>query len=246
MKRFSCMFGLLLFAASGVWAQHHGVAGGHQSGGSVSGGYRGGGFVSGGYRGGVFHGGSVVSPDRLRTGFGSVVFPGGDYAGTRLRGYSTGVWAPSYYYGGFGYYPYSYGYAPFFGGAPLGGDYYSAPSSQPNVIIVGGQAPVEPSAPVVVNQYVPAPVPQPVIQEIPTPPEPPPASDTSSGSSDIYLIAMKSGLIHAALAYWVEGDQLHYITRDRQHKQIALSSVDRSFSAQLNRERRVKFQLPPG
>jgi hypothetical protein len=41
------------------------------------------------------------------------------------------------------------------------------------------------------------------------------------------------------------GQTLHYVTLDRQEKQVALGSIDRALTQQLNRERRVSISLPP-
>jgi hypothetical protein len=60
----------------------------------------------------------------------------------------------------------------------------------------------------------------------------------------IFLIAFKDHRITAAKAYWAEGDVLHYVTREGEHKQAPFDSIDRAFSEQLNRDRHVAFQLP--
>jgi hypothetical protein len=60
----------------------------------------------------------------------------------------------------------------------------------------------------------------------------------------IYLIAFKDHHIIAAKAYWAEGNTLHYVTREGEHKQAPFDSIDRTFSEQLNRDRHVAFQLP--
>jgi hypothetical protein len=60
----------------------------------------------------------------------------------------------------------------------------------------------------------------------------------------IYLIAFKDHRITAVKAYWAEGDTLHYVTREGEHKQAPFDSIDRTFSEQLNRDRHVAFQLP--
>ena len=65
-----------------------------------------------------------------------------------------------------------------------------------------------------------------------------------SNGSPIYLIAGKDQTIHAAASYWVDGRTLHYVTLQHEEKQAPLDSVDRGLSMQLNRERRVPFQLP--
>jgi len=60
----------------------------------------------------------------------------------------------------------------------------------------------------------------------------------------IYLIAMKDHTIFPTVAYWVEGDTLHYITTEGSHNRATLALVDRDFSKQLNDERHVEFKLP--
>jgi hypothetical protein len=64
------------------------------------------------------------------------------------------------------------------------------------------------------------------------------------GGDIMYLIAFKDGVIRAAIAYWADGNILHYVTRDHQEKTAPLEGVDRSFSDRLNRDQRVPFHLP--
>ncbi|MGA2574541.1 MAG: hypothetical protein ABSH24_00785 [Bryobacteraceae bacterium] len=59
----------------------------------------------------------------------------------------------------------------------------------------------------------------------------------------LYLIAFRDSSIRAAMAYWVEAGALHYLDTGHHLKQAPLSSVDRDLSAQLNRERRIPFDL---
>lgn len=61
---------------------------------------------------------------------------------------------------------------------------------------------------------------------------------------DYYLIAFTDHTIQAAIAFHVQGDQIFWTTREHVDKQAPLSTVDRSFSAQINRDRRVQFNLP--
>ena len=42
----------------------------------------------------------------------------------------------------------------------------------------------------------------------------------------------------------MNGHTLHYVTLEREEKQVPLDSVDRDLSIRLNRERRVQMQLP--
>ena len=71
-----------------------------------------------------------------------------------------------------------------------------------------------------------------------------PNTQTRKYEEPLYLLAMKDGTIRAVLAYWVDGMTVHYVTMDHEQKQTMLSSLDRSLSERLNRERNVTFQLP--
>jgi hypothetical protein len=222
----------------------HGGGGGFRGGSSFGGGgFRGGSsFGGGGFRGGSsfggggFRGGSSFGGGGFRGG--SVGFSRGGYGrgfgygrgyGYGRFGYGFGVglglgyWGgygygyPAYYYGYPGYYDYSYPY-----------DYasYAYPAyEQPPVVIEQNYGAAPPAS---VQQY--------------------PSSGYSSvpaqSGETIYLIAFKDHRITAAKAYWAEGGQLHYVTREGEHRQVPFDSIDRAFSEQLNRDRRVPFQLP--
>jgi hypothetical protein len=67
---------------------------------------------------------------------------------------------------------------------------------------------------------------------------------TVAEESPTFLIAFKDHTIYAAIAYWVEGDTLHYVTNQSTHNQVSLDLVDRELSDRLNRERQVDFRLP--
>ncbi len=71
-----------------------------------------------------------------------------------------------------------------------------------------------------------------------------PQASASGAQSQYYLIALNDHSIHAATAYKVDGDQLHWIGLDGQEKQAAISTVDIRFSQQLNRDRHIDFQIP--
>lgn len=61
----------------------------------------------------------------------------------------------------------------------------------------------------------------------------------------IYLLAMTDHTIIPAIAYWVDGDTLNYITTEGSQNRVSLSLIDREFSRQLNDSRNVEFKLPP-
>jgi hypothetical protein len=222
-----CLFVSVAFAQRGG---SHGGGGGFSRGGGGGGFSRGGGgFSHGGggfsrgFSGGGFRGGSGFSRGGFNRGFG---FRGG---GSRFA-FGLGFGYPYYGYGyGYGwgypgyydYYPYSYSYPSAYYGYP---SYYDAGYG---------------SAPVVVNQTYAQPNPAPSVQTGEYPPQ-----YQQPNRETLYLIAFRDHRIFAAIAYWVEGDTLHYVTREHEQGQVALDGVDRAFSEQLNRDRHVEFRLP--
>ena len=76
---------------------------------------------------------------------------------------------------------------------------------------------------------------------------PGPAAAQAAPADDqptLFLIAMRDHTIFPALAYWVQGDTLNYITLQGTQNHVSLSLVDRDLSKQLNGERNVPFRLP--
>jgi len=71
------------------------------------------------------------------------------------------------------------------------------------------------------------------------------ARSKSQQGSPLYLLALKGGVIRAALSYSVEGKVVHYVDLDHTAKEVPLDRVDRAVSAELNRRRGAPFQLPP-
>jgi len=62
--------------------------------------------------------------------------------------------------------------------------------------------------------------------------------------ADMYLIAFMDRTIQPALEYHVAGDEIVWTTLDHLEHRALLASVDRRFSEQINRDRRVEFRLP--
>ncbi|MEO8370051.1 MAG: hypothetical protein ABI806_12695 [Candidatus Solibacter sp.] len=60
-----------------------------------------------------------------------------------------------------------------------------------------------------------------------------------------YLLAFKDHTIYSAVAYWADGDTLHYFTNGNTHNQASMSLIDRSLTERLNREMGIEFHLPP-
>jgi len=221
--------GLLVLASAAAFGQHHA--------GSGSAGVRSSGFGNAYSHSNTF--GSITS-SVVHAGHGSTLntFTGTRPIGQRIPArrpaavvyvpYAVGGYYGGYYYGDPGGYPYSEGYPQ----QQYGG---------PQVVINQNFAP-DVARPMV-REYAPDTYggirvygPQsPVSEEVNAQPE----------ESPTYLIAFKDHTIYAALAYWVEGDTLHYVTNQNTHNQVSLDLVDRELSDRLNRERQVDFRLPP-
>ena len=131
---------------------------------------------------------------------------------------------------------------------PAGGDPSAAPapasgySDDSGATGVAGQPPV-----VILNQSFQPPTANGVMHDYSNVPLPPAAPNPDAKPDDqptIYLIAMADHTILPAIAYWVDGDTLDYITQDGDQNRISLALVDRDFSRKLNSDRGVEFRLP--
>jgi hypothetical protein len=149
--------------------------------------------------------------------------------------------------GGFrGYRPFVSGFSrPFYSGfaypVVYGGFGYSAPY-YPNYY-GGYYAPAPYTPPVtVISDYAP---PTPVIISIPpTQPAPQREMEPRTEAEPLFLIAMRDDSIQIAVAYWIDGGTLHYVTRQKKTQQVALDRIDLELTIQLNRERGVSINLP--
>ena len=229
----------LAFAQRGGGARGGGGGGGFHGGGGGGGARIGGGFSSGARMGGG------VAAGRVGGSFGGGRIGGGGY-GSRGGGYGRSYGYGRYGYGyrgfrgygglylgwgwpylgyGYGYPYYDYGY-----GYPYYDPYYYDNGAPYDYGTVGYPEPVQQQPPVVIQQTIPQ------------------STATQNGAfyrtPDFYLIAFTDHTIRAAVSYDVRGDQLHWVDQEHQEHTTPLSTVDRSFSAQLNRDRRVEFRLP--
>ena len=140
------------------------------------------------------------------------------------------------YYGS--YWPWFYGYPGYWDSSYYDSGYSSGASYQsaPNVTVIY-PPPAQPAYPAVVTLTA-----HPVMHEY-RQPEDYGLPSEHAGQPVLYLIAFNDRVIRAATTYWVENDKLRYLDTDHKQKEAPLSSVDRDFSAELNRERRVPFSL---
>ncbi|MBV8845571.1 MAG: hypothetical protein JO307_22420, partial [Bryobacterales bacterium] len=200
--------------------------GGFRGGGVAVGGFRGGGFGSGfrgGFIGGGFRGGAFFGRG-FRSGFGFVGLP--------FFGWGWGwpsPWFPCDPFWGCGWGP---AIAPGFVAGPgfATGPGWSDPSDPNYGYVSAGYAPAPSQPPVVVNQSIGT--------------GPAPQSSSFYRSPDFYLLAFTDHTIRAAISYRIENGQIYWTSREHEEMQAPLSSVDRRFTEQINRDRRVEFNLP--
>jgi hypothetical protein len=160
----------------------------------------------------------------------------------RSHGVAVAVPYPVFYGGN--YYDYEAPSAPYSPGtyqAPSYGNGYDQ-MTQPPVVIINQYFRPDTANPVV-RDYSNVPLPEPGSQLL----SPQPNNDQASTTADqqvMFLIALKDHTIFPAIAYWVEADTLNYITVQGAKNSVSLDLVDRDFSKQINKERKVEFGLP--
>ena len=239
-------FCLALLLATSVFAQHNGAF------------VNPGPVVRGSFPNIVFPGGTRgTAPGTVRT-FGNVVFPGG--GGPQPSAFAVRTPGPNFRAGALGdgslrsfpdgrfgsrrpnviALPYA---VPVY----VGGGFYDNPylpqepvaqqQQQPNVIVVYPQ-----QQPIMLNGTGEAPPAVSLYQpEVPAPADQP---QTASAESPQYLIAFKDHTIYSAVAFWVDGQTLHYFTSGNTHNQVSLSLIDKPLTERLNKESGVDLRLP--
>jgi hypothetical protein len=198
--------------------------------------------VSRGFGSVVFPGGAPGASPGITRSFGSVVFPGAGGATQAGRGQPSNFRrTPTYSRGTYAAPSYVYAFPVYVGG---GYDTSYAPQDPP-------PPQQQPAVPVMIQagpdgQYYTTtgprqPMPIYEVQRQPeTVDEPEPAS-----TSTPYLLAFKDHTILSAVAYWVDGETLHYFTTGSTHNQVSISLLDRELTERLNRELGTDFKLPP-
>ncbi len=206
----------------------------------------------------IFPGGTTATTPGITRGFGSVVFPGGApmqpiYGGAGIQTHSgksnfrrdpaigrgSGI-APAYIYafpvfvGG-----YDNSNAPQEQTAPheqMGPQEQAVPQEHavPVMIEAGPDGEYTTTSPRQTSTVY-QPEQRPETLEVPAKPADPPQ----------YLLAFKDHSIYSAVAYWVDGDTLHYFTAGNVHNQASMSLIDRPLTERLNRELGINFTLPP-
>jgi len=211
----------------------------------------------------VFPGGTSANSPGVTRNFGSVVFPGGIQTTPVYGGASvitsrpgvgggktlppgtgrTGHWPAPNGRGNWQSPTFVYAYPVYIGGYdnsyvpqdPSLQQQMQPPPQQPNVIVVYPSQP-QTATPMMI-QAGPDGSYTTTVQGQPE--EPAPAPDSTR-----YLLAFKDHSIYSAVAYWVDGDTLHYFTTGNIHNQASMSLLDRDLTERLNREMGIDFKLP--
>jgi hypothetical protein len=103
--------------------------------------------------------------------------------------------------------------------------------------------------PIVINQYFNSRGPDDHASEDDRLPAPAPEDAANPGDpigvpQNYYLIAYRDHTVYPALAYWVEGDTLHYVTTQNTHNQASLALIDLDHTTKLNADRAIPFSIP--
>lgn len=230
--------------------------GGGFRGGGMGGGFRGGGMGGGfrgggGFGGGGFRGGGGFGFNRgFNRGFGFNRFGFNRFGFNRFGFWpywNVGWASPWWGWGaGWSYWPgYSSYCDPTFDDCGYGAGYGYAPGYDPNAYAYnpGNVTVVYPQTMAAAPMPGYSDVAHPVIHTYDQYGQETHTTANGAPSSPIYLIAMKGGVIRAADSYWVQNGRLHYVTLQHQEETVPLSSIDRTLTNQLNRERHVNLNL---
>ena len=195
-------------------------------------------ILTGGFGNAVYPGGTAATNPNITRFTPNAVFPAS--GGPHLVIPGSSHRAPVTTGSGAVVVPYAY---PVYIGGGYGDGSNAAPPApqQPNVTVVYPPQP----APVIINQFGPGAMPPPPSgrEQVPSyQPETTQADDQAS--ADHYLIALTDHTIYSVVAYWVDGDTLHYFTAGNVHNQASLSLVDRTLTERLNKESGMEVKLP--
>jgi hypothetical protein len=186
-------------------------------------------------------------------GFGRLIYPGtgGPPAVRRpgVVGPRSNVALPAVshpYHGGAVIVPYPVFYGGYYNSydapqAPVQGDGYDYgyAAQQPSPVVVLNQNFAPDGGPAGPGAYPPGPY-----LNAPPPDQSQTAASPDTSQQVLFFIAMKDHTIFPAVAYWVDGDTLNYITNQGVRNRVSLDLVDVDFSKQLNQQRGVDFALP--
>jgi hypothetical protein len=131
-------------------------------------------------------------------------------------------------------------------GGWIGGGWYplEQPQAQPTPLVFVNQQNVAPApAPILVMNpdYKPE-VAQPVLREYSNIRNP--YENFEPNAPKIFLLALKDGTLRQSVAFWSEGDKLHFVQPDKKQDSVLLKNLDRESSQRFNSERGLEIKLP--
>ena len=116
----------------------------------------------------------------------------------------------------------------------------AAPPQQPNITVIDPPRP----APAMIQRFGSVDAQDPTTPTA-APDDPEPVEEPASTfEPSHYLIAFKDHSVYSAVAYWVDGDTLHYFTSGNTHNQVSVSLVDRDLTERLNKESGLEVKIP--
>jgi hypothetical protein len=196
--------------------------------------------IVGGFGNAVFPGGTPANSPNVTRFTPNAVFPGG--GGPRLFIPGRG---PQRYTGTGGGIAVPFAYPVYTGGYGYDNSYADDPPQDPQQALPqqgppqqqpGATVVFPPSAPpVIARQYGDQ-----------NGAAPPPVADQPAPSDlpDHYLIALKDHTVYPVVAYWIQGDTLHYFMPGNVHNQVSLSLVDQPLTVRLNHELGINVNMP--
>lgn len=116
---------------------------------------------------------------------------------------------------------------------------FNAPATLP--VQYGPSAPAQPAQqPIVINQYFGS---REGVNTTTTTEEAANPGDPLGDPQKYYLIAYKDRSVYTALAYWIEGDILHYVTTQNTHNQASMELIDVAQTTKLNADKNLPFTV---
>lgn len=130
-------------------------------------------------------------------------------------------------------------------GGWVGGGWYPQPQpvAQPSpVVVVNNNIAPAPAPILIVNpDYTPE-VAKPVLREYSNISNP--YENFTPAARKVYLLTLKDGTLRQAVAFWAEGDTLHFVQPDHKQENVPMSNLDRESTKRFNSERGLEIRLP--
>ena len=128
------------------------------------------------------------------------------------------------------------------GGGLSGGGWYPQPQMQPTPIVFVNQQNVAPAPILVVNPDYKPEVAKPVMREYSNISNP--YENFQPNAPKVLLLALKDGTLRQSVAFWAEGEKLHYVQPDHKQDSVLLTNLDRESTRRFNAERGLEIKLP--